>query len=312
MMPPAVGSGNKEPHVRRNRRGFTMIEILVAVGIIATLTALLFLGFKYVGKSSRDNLTHTALQNLRGMLTEFEQTGGRMDDLNAIYADLIDGANIQTPLPAVPTPPVPSPLAGSIAQDGRERFGEGTIRTQRVMRRLMAVPSVKSIVDNLPPEALIKVEFQGPPNSPSLPTPTYLPGDELIVVPTKNQIDYYVCKALTKTGPPSASWQHMGNTGEPPIHHTPVLADGYRNPIWFAPLTGLGVEPMPTRPANGVNLQSNGNGSYSSPNQTILPPGWQQKTVSGHLIKLGRPFFASAGEDADFSKGDDNHYSYEQ
>ncbi|MDB5323878.1 MAG: hypothetical protein JWN40_5509 [Phycisphaerales bacterium] len=304
MIPPAVGSGNKEPHVRLNRRGFTMIEILVAVGIIAALTAMLFLGFKYVSQSSRGNLSHTTLQNLRGMLTEYEQTGGRMDDLNAIYADLVDSANVPTPLPAVPTPPVPSPLAGSIAEDGRERFGEGTIRTQRVIRRLMAVPSVKAIVEGLPPDAQLRVQFQA--------GTTYLPGDEVIVVPNKNVIDFYVCKTLTKSAPPGAAWQHMGLTGEPPIHHTPVIADGYRNPIWFAPITGLGVEPMSSRSANGVNLQANGNGTYASPNQTILSPGWLKKTVNGTQIKIGRPFFASAGEDADFSKGDDNHYSFEQ
>ena len=58
--------GNKEPHVRRNRRGFTMIEILVVIGIIAALTAMLFLGFKHVSKSGRENQTHVALQNLGG------------------------------------------------------------------------------------------------------------------------------------------------------------------------------------------------------------------------------------------------------
>jgi hypothetical protein len=290
-----------------------MIEILVVIGIIAALTAMLFLGFKHVSKSGRDNQTHVALQNLRGMLTEFETSGGRMDDLNAIYADMLDSASVQTPLPAVPTPPPPSPLRGSIAEDGRERFGEGTIRTQRIMRRLKAVPSVKSIVDNLPADAVLEVRFQMGVK--------YLPGDELMTVTLvggKNQIDYYFCdKTPTTAAPPAAPWKHMGASGEPPIHHTTVLADGFHNPIWFAPMTGLGVEQAPTRTKNGVNLQYNGkdasgNDTFSSPDQTILTPGWQNKVISGVTIKIGRPFFASAGGDADFSLGDDNHYSFEQ
>jgi type II secretory pathway pseudopilin PulG len=292
-----------------------MIEILVVIGIIAALTAMLFLGFKHVSKSGRDNQTHVALQNLRGMLTEYETGGGRMDDLNAIYADIVDSASVQMPLPAAPTPPLLTPLRSPVSEDGKERFGEGTIRTQRVMRRLKAVPSVKSIVDNLPPDAVLEVQFQTGVK--------YLPGDELIAVSQvggKNQVDYYFCSGTTSTtaAPPGAPWKHMGASGEPPIHHTTVLADGFHNPIWFAPITGLGVEPTSTRPTkNGVNLQYNGkdasgNDIFGSANQTILPPGWQNKVVSGATIKIGRPFFASAGVDGDFSLGDDNHYSFEQ
>jgi hypothetical protein len=168
----------------------------------------------------------------------------------------------------------------------------------------MNVPSVKSIIESLPPDSLLKVQFQA--------GTTYLPGDEVVTIPGKNQIDYYVCTTLTKSAAPGAGWQHMGGVGEPRIHHTAVVADGSHNPIWFAPITGLGVEQTSIRTGNGVNLQANGNGGYARANQTIVPPGSQTKTVSGETIKLGRPFFGSAGEDSDFSKGDDNHYSFEQ
>jgi hypothetical protein len=70
-----------------------------------------------------------------------------------------------------------------------------------------------------------------------------------------------------------------------------ILLDGFRNPIIYVPRRGL------TR----VNLGAIGENKYpqATQNQTIAPAG-------------GQPFFASAGEDGDFSKGDDNHYSYEQ
>jgi prepilin-type N-terminal cleavage/methylation domain-containing protein len=292
---------------RRDRRGFTLVEVLIAIAVIAILTAMIFLGFRYVGASSRTNASHVSLQNLRGMLAEYEASGGRMDDLNAIYADLVDSKDVQTPLPAVPTPPLPSPLQGSVAEGGRERFGEGTIRTQRVLRRLMGVPSVKSAFNALPPDALLPV---GVPTSGV--SPSYLPGDEIAVGAGSGQTDYYVCKSKTKAAPPGGAWQHVGGPGEPPIHHTAILADGFHNPIWFAPQTGLGVEQTTIRGPNGVNLQSSGNGGYGQPNQTILPPGWMTKDIAGETIKLGRPFFASSGEDGDFSKGDDNVYSFEK
>jgi len=89
-----------------------MIEILVAIGIIATLTALLFLGFKYVSKSSRANQTHVALQNLRGMLTEYTTSGGSIDKLEDGYRE---PPNSSTPdFPATLT--IKAPI-GSVADD---------------------------------------------------------------------------------------------------------------------------------------------------------------------------------------------------
>src|SRR5258706_12580182 len=157
MMLPAVGSGNKEPHVRRNRRGFTMIEILVAVGIIATLTALLFLGFKYVGKSSRDNLTHTALQNLRGMLTEYETSVGSLDKLERLYdPSQYSGAALPPDFkPASPDFPalftilapedrIPSRTT-SVAEDMPARNGPAILKTRLVMNQLLSIPSNQKI-----------------------------------------------------------------------------------------------------------------------------------------------------------------------
>jgi len=293
--------------LQRRRTGFTLVEVLIAIAVIAILTAMIFLGFRYVGASSRANATHVNLQNLRGMLAEYEASGGRMDDLNAIYADLVDSANVQTPLPAVPTPPLPSPIQGSVGEGGRERFGEGTIRTQRVMRRLLGVPSVKSAFNALPPDATLQVGLPNPGVN-----PMYLPGDELVVPAGNGQLSYYACKSRTQTPPPGGAWQHLGGAGEPPVHHTPVLADGFHNPIWFAPETGLGIERTTIRKPNGVNLQSSADGTYGRPDQTILPPGSMTKVIGGQTIKIGRPFFTSSGEDADYSKGDDNHYSFDQ
>jgi hypothetical protein len=268
------------------------VEVLTAVAIIAVLVALVFLAFKYVGASAKGNRTAVSLQNLKNMLTEFEHSGGRMGDpsqpatvppqpaagLYAIYCDLPNG---QLPVP------------GSIGEGGADRFGEATIRTQRVMRRLLSTPAIKKTFDGLPKESLLYVQYQQGVK--------YQVGDELIVPTGKDQYDYYVAgPAAPTTGPPGMNWIKTD-------HHTPVIADAFGNPIVFVPPWGLGTS------AKGINLVATGSGSYQKTNQTIVPPGTKlNPSPPPVLLAGGRPFFASAGEDGDFSKGDDNQYSFDQ
>jgi len=223
--------------VRRYRRGFTMIEILVAIGIIATLTALLFLGFKYVSNSSRTNLTHTNLQTLRSMLTEYTTSGGSLDRLEDGYREPPNPATAD--FPATLTIKAPS---GSVADEMPARNSPAIDQTRVVMNRILAVPSNQKVLDSLPPESV---------------------------------------------------WRTGSGV---------VLLDGDRNPIIFVPRRGMA----------GVNLQKTSGATFDKPNQTVASPGARVVTAGTPDIVEGSPFFASAGEDHDFSSGDDNHYSFEQ
>jgi hypothetical protein len=253
-----------------------LVEILVAIGIIAALVAMVFLGFRHVGASARGNRGKASMENLRGMLTEYEHTGAPMDRLYDPYRNS-SGVVLALPVPATP-----------VSENGADRFGDATIRTQRVLHRLLSVPANKAAFDALPAEAHLMVAYQS--------GVTYFAGDDLIAPRTGGGIDLYTCTTATTTSaPPAAGWTLSGK-------HTPVVADGYGNPILFVPPPGL----------QGVNVGRNGNGSYTNANQQIVAPGAKPNPAPPPPEIGVRPFFASAGEDGDFAKGDDNLYSFQQ
>ncbi len=85
-----------------------------------------------------------------------------------------------------------------------------------------------------------------------------------------------------------------------------MLLDGWNNPIIFVPATGLHVQML-----NGASAYSGAvtqNWIIVSPEGRVTGNG----TANPIVTTPGRPFWASAGPDGDFSKGDDNIYSFEQ
>lgn len=62
----------KEPAVSRKRKAFTIIELLIVVGVIAILAAIVLLGMRSITGRSKEQQTKLMLQNLRNMLAEFE------------------------------------------------------------------------------------------------------------------------------------------------------------------------------------------------------------------------------------------------
>jgi hypothetical protein len=251
----------------------------VAIGIIAALVAMVFLGFRHVSASSRGNRGKVSMENLRAMLTEYEHTGAPMGKL---YAPYDDGSGKILDLPA-PT--------ASVAESGSERFGDATIRTQRVLRRLLAVPANKSAFDALPPEAHLRVEYHS--------GVTYVEGDELAVPNGTGGYDLFQCGPGTTTSAPPSGWK-------PTDKHTAVIADGFGNPLLFVPPPGLSGVNV------GIGKDSTGKETYTNKNQTITAPGARPNPAPPPAMIGVRPFFASAGEDGNFTKGDDNLYSFQQ
>jgi hypothetical protein len=78
---------------------------------------------------------------------------------------------------------------------------------------------------------------------------------------------------------------------------TNILLDAWNNPIIFVPSEGLA----------GVTLKADTSKLYLIQSNGVTP-----YTGAPAPKANARPFFASAGPDGDFAKGDDNVYSFEQ
>lgn len=81
---------------------------------------------------------------------------------------------------------------------------------------------------------------------------------------------------------------------------TNILLDAWGNPIIYVPASGLVNVQLKSDSTKYYRVQSTGVQSYTTFNS---PPVANANA---------RPFFASAGPDGDFAKGDDNIYSFEQ
>src|SRR5205085_11015114 len=119
----------------------------------------------------------------------------------------------------------------------------------------------------------------------------YTRGIHVALPDTNNKLHRYVALTIAVSGAPtpggSAEWR---DETDAPIH-VPLILDAWNNPIIFVPGSGLRV-----RLLNGK--------------KSLDPADNTQTYVIQSPDK--RPFFASAGPDGDFAKGDDNIYSFEQ
>jgi prepilin-type N-terminal cleavage/methylation domain-containing protein len=267
---------------RRPAAGFTLVEILTAIAIIAILVTMAVLAFKHTGGVTKTNTTKTMLQNVRGMYAEFEGQGGRTKDFLQWYTDT--STTPPTPKPAVMPPPT-QPYIGDYAELYKylpgpngplPKYGDPTydlwVTAYKVMPKLRSVPANKSVFDSIPADHIY------PPGW--VATKSYQDGERV-----QSANGFFVCTAAYSAGgstaakPPEQDAGHW-KADDPNL----MILDAWGSPIIFVP------------PMGAANL-TEGSVTWAAANPKRAP---DQKG-----------YFMSAGEDRNMSLGDDNVYSFE-
>lgn len=269
--------------MRHARRGFTLIELLVVIGIIMILVGLLIVGFRHINATAARRETIAELHICRGMQQEYENRNG----LEGIEFYSGQGLDPNAP-PNTPQkfPVYADPVAGT------------TTATQWQGVQLL---DVTGTAQGNPTDMSDKTDGTGSPRYYLAVQRTLDVMYLLMRIPANQTVAQSVQSKRIMEPIPSSST----NTPPPnPITQGAVLLDGWGNPIIFVPREGL-----------HVNIKDN------SQNPPVVMPYVVRSTGTFPTNSTGtndppmtgneRPFWASAGQDGDFTQGEDNIYSFQ-
>jgi prepilin-type N-terminal cleavage/methylation domain-containing protein len=302
--------------IHRRPRAFTLLELMVVVVLLALLSLLLLGGIEHLTTSARRQQTRAALTAC-----------------TSLYADW-QAATKTT----FPTSTMPAPGNMTVDMQGTgDRFGPAVWFTRDVMFHLRQTNTNQAAIGKMSPSSLLAFPAgQGLPFAAGY-TPTLWSGTSgytafgggnygRVYVPdvtVSTTFVYYECIQNVPSPPsgsnlpPAADSGHWlaaypvlinnGGLASPDSPSVPVPLDGWGNPIIFVPGGELGISGVVE--VNGrVPV---GSGGMVTSGDTGVPPGTTPLKTHTLVSPNGRPFFASAGPDGDFSRGDDNLYSFE-
>jgi type II secretory pathway pseudopilin PulG len=338
------------PHRRRLARdgraasGFTLVEILTVISIIVVLIGLLFVAIKYARNSAARSTTAAQMDTLRGMLGELDSANHFsasppvwlwfnagpsyiVTNANCDFWKYPDGSYSGFADCALDSPGDVRSDSGS-QSDSQRNSSCAILNTQLAMQMLASVPANRSALDKLSANAKVLPTWNNGPvlgaitgagastpfvgllredgTDSTMSAVNYLQGMHVTY-----QGKFFSCVVTPTAGTapvPSGSTPWLDESASP--RGAPILLDGWGNPIIYVPATGLHVKLL------------NGQGAYlpadpsSGPTQEFIiisPEGSVSGNGTAHpqVTRPGRPFFASAGPDGDFTKGDDNLYSFQ-
>lgn len=149
--------------IKRAQRGFTLIEVLVVIGIILILLGMVVLGFRHLDAVASKRDTVAELHVCRGLLTEYENLNG----LNVLEfaAKQMNGIPVYSDVPFPANVKLLDETAGGGVIDMSDRTiksaryeSPAVQKTQQVMRVLLRMPKNRSAVASLPTKRILEAE----------------------------------------------------------------------------------------------------------------------------------------------------------
>jgi len=282
----------------KRRRAFTMIELLVVIGIIMILIGLFFAGAKLVTAQAKERDTKTMLETCKTMFENYRQATklSRPPPAGPVASSPSSSLNVSTTNASGTITNTQFWSAGEEAAPGAlssdpsaytnpSNLPEAVANTAYVMYALESIPENKTIITNLPASKIINVYIE------------------------------------------------IGPSGT--VQVVPLICDSWQHPILFVPGGGLGATPGGSTNQiapgvvwlDGANcgiITSSGIINSSSTYFSIYDAANYNPTQFP-LVPTNQPFFVSAGPDGDVSNAhgnttstptsdmtDDNIYSFQQ
>lgn len=327
---------------RKHNQAFTMIELLVVIGILVVLMGIALVAFHGVSGGAKKRQTETIMHDLKGMLAELEAANGLKSQPsvwlwwnNGVRNAPVDAADAGYSVGFWKTPyhvgnsaasgatwdalTAPGDVSDSETSKNTRNGSIAVVNTSLAMAQLAAVAANKTAIQRMAQNSVYLPRW----SSGTLPAPTSGSNGFLGYQTTGNANVSY-CTGVHVTfqnrmfvGTPTLTYTanpqpNAGANSSAPWYDesaaplgAPLMLDGWGNPIIFVPGSGLKV-----RLLNGK--------SKLDPNdatQNFIVVSSEGKvtgnfTANPVVDTPGRPFWASAGPDGDFSKGDDNVYSF--
>ncbi|MFT3788994.1 MAG: type II secretion system protein [Tepidisphaeraceae bacterium] len=146
----------RSPRHLRMAQGFTLLEMLIAVGTIIVLAGILLVGMNIIGGQAREKQTKTTLGNLKSLSQEVLNESKSREQFTQSTLWKIYYPSLAFPLTANPTPSNVAPIDVSTAAKQQEAVQ----RTVQLMAFLLSNKTNRDAVSRLPGNKLDDVPVQ--------------------------------------------------------------------------------------------------------------------------------------------------------